>query len=64
MNDKITQEWETDFSPLQCLYCGAKPDNPLAILRHFSKNHSRFLTFCGEACANEYYLQTLRRRGL
>jgi len=61
---KMQQEWEEDHQPLKCLHCGQTPEKPFVIRRYFGTYVGNLLTFCNEDCANAYYLNNLRRRGL
>jgi len=60
----MQQEWEEDHQPLKCMHCGQTPEKPFVIRRYFSTYVGNLLTFCNEDCANAYYLNNLRRRGL
>ena len=55
--------WEYDFTDLvPCDYCGSKESlsHDMIEVRRYTNAEPINLRFCGEHCANEYYLERLR----
>ena len=48
---------------VRCMHCDMQTATPLWVTKHFGHSTSQF-PFCGESCANTFYLDRLRRSGL
>ena len=58
------QEWEYDFSSLKkCDFCGERSTivDDMVKVEKITNREPVILCFCSQRCANEWYLEYLRR---